>query len=184
MITYIILLRGINVGGQKKIRMAELRKMLEKLDFHDVLTYIQSGNIVVKTAEKNIQILEDNIRKSIFDTFGFDVPVLVKPKDDLKDIFKQNPFTEVGGHDNERVYFVLLKQMPELHLIQAMQEETYPNEKFFVTKNCVYLSCLKGYGNAKLNNNLLERKLKVSATTRNYKTMLKLIQLSKLNKEF
>lgn len=178
MITYIVLLRGINVSGQKKIRMVELKKMLENLNFHDVVTYIQSGNIVIKSAENNTQTLEVIIGKGIFDTFGFDVPVLVKSKNDFENIFKHNPFTKVEDIENKRVYFVLLKQVPDQHLIQAMQKETYANEKFFTTKNCVYLFCLAGYGNAKLNNNLLERKLKVSATTRNYKTMKTLLELA------
>lgn len=178
MITYIVLLRGINVSGQKKIRMVELKKMLENLGLHDVMTYIQSGNIVIKSAEKNTKTLEATIEKGIRDTFDFTVPVLVRSKDDFEDMFKHNPFAESEDIERKRVYFVVLKQVPEEHLIQALKKETYVNEKFFAIKNCVYLSCLKGYGKAKLNNNLLEKKLGVSATTRNYKTVKTLLELA------
>ena len=176
--TYIVFLRGINVSGQKKIKMAELRIILEKIGFHDVTTYIQSGNIIVKTTEKNTKVLEDKIRTGILNAFGFEVPVLVKSKGSLENIFNQHPFVQGESFDNNKVYFVLLKQMPEQYLIQAMDKETFLNERFSITKDCVYLLCVKGYGNAKLNNNFLERKLNISATTRNYKTIKKLLELA------
>jgi len=176
--TYVALLRGINVSGQKKIIMADLRTMLEELDFKEVETYIQSGNIVFNSSEKDAPILEQMIHKAILKTFGFDVPVLVKTYDELKEIFQKNPFKEPSDIENKRVYFAILKETPSLDLIVEFKKEIYAHEKFSVTENCVYLNCLKGAGNAKLNNNLIERKLKVSATSRNYNTMVKLLKMS------
>ncbi len=176
---YIALLRGVNVSGQKKIPMAELRNMLNKMDYKDVSTYIQSGNVVFTSAEKNTETLEKEINRRIQDSFGFDVPVLVKSKTDLGKIIQQNPYTNPEALENKQVYFVLLQNAPNTENIEAFQTDVYQNEKCLITKDCVYLLCINGYGNAKLNNNLIERKLKVKATTRNYRTMLKLMEMAR-----
>ena len=175
MITYIALLRGINVSGQKKILMAELREMLEKMKLSNVETYIQSGNVVFKSAVENVEVLSEKIGKGILNTFGFDVPILVCKASTLTQIFKNNPYED---KDAKAVCFVLLKETPEQHLIDELGKVTYPNEFFKVTPNCVYLYCLNGFGKAKCNNNFFERKLKVQATTRNYNTMVKLLEMS------
>lgn len=175
--TYIALLRGINVSGQKKIPMADLRAMLEKLNFQNVTTYIQSGNIVFASSEMDTGILEERIKAGIQKTFGFDVPVLVKSKNDLKNTLQQNPYTDPEAIEKKLVYFVLLKNVPAPEMVKAFQNESFDNEQFFITEDCVYLLCQTGYGKAKLNNNLIERKLKVEATTRNYRTMVKLLEM-------
>ena len=86
MTNFIALLRGVNVSGQKKMPMADLRAMLEKLNFQNVTTYIQSGNIVFGATETDKGILEKRIKIGIQDVFGFDVPVLVKSKNDFESI--------------------------------------------------------------------------------------------------
>jgi len=176
---YIALLRGINVSGQKKMPMADLRAMLEKLNLKNASTYIQSGNIVFSSDGNNTHILEDIIKTEIRNTFGFDVPVLVKSKSDFETVLKQNPYTDQEAIEKKQVYFVLLKEKPSPELVETFQKEAFANEKFFITDDCVYLFCQTGYGKAKLNNNLIERKLKVEATTRNHRTMLKLLEMAR-----
>lgn len=178
MITYVALLRGINVGGHKKIKMADLRDMLQKMHFEGVETYIQSGNVVFKSDHSNMLSLQEKIKKGIAKTFGFDVHVLVKTRIDLIKILKESPFTKVEDIEANKIYYVLLKNEPEEEAITNINQENYPNELFGITKNCVYLNCINGAGKAKLNNNIIERKLKVEATSRNHRTMLKLIELS------
>lgn len=175
---YIALLRGINVSGQKKIQMVDLRKMLEKLSFKGVSTYIQSGNIVFSSNEIEPYVLEKRLKTAIQDTFGYEVPVLVRSKNDFEHILNQNPYTDLEMLESKQVYFVLLKTVPNSKLIQEFQKLTFENEDFFITEDCVYLYCQSGYGKAKLNNNLIEKKLKVEATTRNYKTMAKLLEMA------
>ncbi len=176
--TYIALLRGINVGGQKKIKMADLGKMMQKLGFEDVITYIQSGNLVFNSETTDRTKLADKIGTAIKVTFGFDVPVLVTSKEELEGILARSPFIDPEDIAANRIYYVLLKNEPDLQLRKGFQEVVYPNERFYITKNCVYLACSVGYGNAKLNNNVIEKKLMVASTTRNHKTMVKLIELS------
>lgn len=176
--TYIALLRGINVAGQKKMPMAEVRKMMVDLGFKEVQTYIQSGNIIFKSTSDTVRKLEKSIHTAIDKAFGFDVPVLVKSVAEIKSIVVQNPFDDKEDLEKNRIYFVLLQEPANPELVIAFKKIEYPNEKYVVSDNCVYLCCKNGYGKAKLNNNLIERKLKVKATTRNYKTMNTLIELS------
>ena len=92
MTTYISILRGINVSGHKLIKMEALRKMYSDLGFSDVRSYIQSGNIIFSYKNSETYSLEKKISKKINDTFGFDVPVLVKEISEFKKILSNNPF--------------------------------------------------------------------------------------------
>jgi uncharacterized protein (DUF1697 family) len=173
--TYIALLRGINVSGQKKIPMVELRDLLSKEGFLDVQTYIQSGNVIFKSSEKNIQKLQLKIHNSIKNHFGFEVPILIKTHKKLKQIFDDCPFSEEKKTNS---YFTMLYSVPEENLVSEVSKINYPNEEFVITNDCIYLYCSIGYGRAKFNNNFFERKLKTTSTARNYKTMVKLMAMS------
>lgn len=175
---YIVLLRGINVGGHKKMKMADLRQMLEKSKFEDVETYIQSGNIVLKSSEGDNNKVAQKIKGGIADTFGFDVPTLVKNHDELKSIFDKNPFTKPSDIENKQVYFALLKDVPQPEFVEEFRKNNFLKEKFQLTDTCVYLNYFVKAHEAKISNNFIERKLKVSATTRNYRTMAKLLEMA------
>ncbi len=171
--TYIALLRGINVGGHKKLKMADLKILFEVLGFADVTTYIQSGNVVFSAKEGNG--LAEMISNEIEKQFGWEVPVLVKTADAIAQILKDCPFEE---EKKVEAYFMLLASPPKKEFMEAVSEISYPNEEFVLSPECVYIFFGKGAGNAKLNNNFFEKKLKVAATTRNYRTLAKLVELA------
>jgi len=173
--TYIVLLKGINVGGHKKVPMAELREILSKLDFKNVQTYIQSGNVILQSSEKNTQKIEETIKKTIFEHFGFEVSVLVKTRQDLKRIFDNSPFSE---EKKQASYFIMLHHTPEKELVKIASEKVYEGEEYEIIKNCIYYYSAKGFGQAKFNANFFERNLKTFATARNYNTMVKLLELA------
>ncbi len=173
--TYIALLRGINVSGQKKIPMAELRELLSNSGLENVQTYIQSGNVIFQSSEKDKKTLETIVHKAIKLHFGFDVPVLVLTPQELNQIFDDSPFPQ---SEKEKSYFMFLYEKPDETLVSEVSQLNYPNEEFIITDNSVYFYCATGYGKAKCSNNFFERKLKVTATARNYKTMVKLLSLS------
>ena len=173
--TYIGFLRGINVSGQKKIKMADLKISLEKIGFLNVHTYIQSGNIVFSSSESSIQMLQEKIQSCIKKKFGFDVPVMLVTKGVIKNILHNYPFKNA---EEKNKYFVLLYTKPQAALQIDFELLEFKNEEFQVKENCIYLNCKIGAGKAKLNTNLIERKLKVIATTRNLKTMQKMLELA------
>lgn len=172
---YIAFLKGINVGGHKKVPMAELRKQLSKSGFENVQTYIQSGNVIFKSSEENIQKIEETIKNAILNFFEFEVSVLVMTWHDLKRIFNDCPFSE----DKKKAsYFMMLHDAPDEALIQVASEKVYEGEEYVIINDCIYYFCAKGYGQAKFNVNFFERKLETFATARNYNTMVKLLSLS------
>ena len=173
--TYIALLRGINVGGHRKIKMVELREVLSKNGFDQVQTYIQSGNILFQSAERDSIKLAATIRKLIDKAFGFPVPVLVVSSERLRTILENNPFQNVA--EENLLFFTLLKEVPEPEKVMEFKGIQFEGEHFHITEYCVYLSFTGNYRNAKLNNNYIEKKLKVEATTRNLKTMRKLLAM-------
>lgn len=174
---YIVLLRGINVSGQKKIKMSELRAMLETLGFSSVSTYIQSGNIILKSALPMSTEVSKIIKNGIYKAFGFKVPVLTLTLPELDEILKQSPFRTLDESESKKWYYVLLQETPNRELINSLQQEKFPNEQFTIATNCVYLSCDQGYGKTKCDNNFFEKKLQVTATTRNHRTMMKLLEM-------
>jgi len=176
--TYIALLRGINVGGHKKVPMAELRTLLTKSGLDNVKTYIQTGNIIFQSNYISTQSLEDHIQKSIIDHFGFDVSVLVKTRGQLLTIFENCPFSEEKKVNS---YFAILSEVPNKDLVKEAYEKTYENEEYVILNNALYFYCANGYGNAKFSLNYFERKLKINATSRNYRTMAKLLEMASTN---
>ncbi len=173
---YIALLRGINVGGHKKIKMAELREALSKNGFEGVQTYIQSGNILFQKEEKDAIKLAQQIHDVIQNRFGFSVPVLVVTLEEVQRILTNNPFGKKP--EESQLFFTLLKQIPEPKNISEFENLHFQNEDFSITDSCVYLSFIGSYHKAKLNNNFIEKKLKVEATTRNLRTMRKLLEMA------
>lgn len=180
MTTYIAFLKGINVGGHKKVSMADLHELLSSSGYENVQTYIQSGNVVLQASEKSLLKIEEVIKKSIFKKFGFEVSVLVKTIQNLERIFDACPFSE---EKKKASYFIMLHDTPESDLIKVASEKVYEGEEYAIIKNCIYFFCEKGFGQAKFNTNFFERKLKTFATARNYNTMVKLIALSSLNEK-
>lgn len=173
--TYIALLRGINVGGKNKILMAELKEALDRIGLLNIKTYIQSGNIIFNSEDKKCSELEHNIKKEILLRFNLDVPVLVVTTKCLQQIFNDCPFTK---DKKQKSYFSLLYSAPNESLVSEISKLDFKNEEIIITPNCVYFYSPIGYGKTKYNNNFLERKLKVTATARNYKTMVKLLELA------
>ncbi|WP_460217775.1 DUF1697 domain-containing protein [Psychroserpens sp. MEBiC05023] len=175
--TYIVLLRGINVGGHKKMPMAELRELLTNVGFNNVSTYIQSGNIILQSLETK-RFVEDKIHDVILSHFGFEVPVISRTRHELLLNFDNCPFSE---EKKKNSYFLLLSDIPSAESLDLVKQITYDNEEFQIVEDCLYLYSSVGYGNSKFNMNMFEKKLKIRATSRNYKTMVKLLDMSSVN---
>jgi uncharacterized protein (DUF1697 family) len=177
MTTYISLLRGINVSGQKKINMNELRKLYESLNFKNVRTYIQSGNVIFSYPNTIVSRLINIIKQTIKNTFGFDVSIIIRTKDDFQKLIKNIPF---ANKDISKRHVTFLSDTPHQLPIDDINSIKDKSEEFFISGKEIYLFCPNGYGRSKLSNNFFERTLKLSATTRNWKTVVKLLEVAKL----
>lgn len=175
--TYITLLRGINVSGQKLIKMADLRTLLKTLNFQNVDTYIQSGNIIFKSEGFTTEQLKAIIEKKIESNYSFHVPAFVFELSEFINLSQTiNIVPDTFNH--ELLYFVFLSVEPGIELIKSIESFNNENEQFWENKQIIYLLGTKGYGRAKMNTNFFEKKLKVDATARNWNTVNKLIVMA------
>jgi uncharacterized protein (DUF1697 family) len=176
--TYISILRGINVSGQKIIKMEALKKMYEKMSFKNVTTYVQSGNVIFQHKNQKTANLEQTISKQIKKIFGFEVPVIVLTINELKNIIEGNLFKNDVAKDPAFLYVTVLASQPEQFDLDVIKSKKLDVEDIFIKERVAYLYCPKGYGTTKLNNNFLEAKLKVIATTRNWRSMNELLRIT------
>ena len=178
MTTYISILRGINVSGQKLIKMDDLRKLYENLGFRSVITYIQSGNVVFKGSDFEHSYFEQKISQQIKKDFGFEVHVIVLTIDRLKQLIVNNPFINDPNKDHSYMHITFLSSKPELYDKDTIESKRQNNEEIQFSENAIYLYCPTGYGRTKLTNNFLESRLKVVTTTRNWKTTNELLKIA------
>lgn len=180
--TYIALLRGINVSGQKIIKMEALKKAFESLDYKRVTTYIQSGNVVFGSAAANTSLLRTQIQNTLLKTFGFEVPVSVRTLKEIEEIIKRNPFKKVKTHEGEKLYISFLSGKPTKAAEEDLADVKNDVDEIRLLGYEVYILCRKGYGNTLFSNTFIEKKLAVSATTRNWDTVQKLLTLGKADR--
>ena len=180
----IALLRGINLGAKRKVLMADLRELFRGLNFSDVKTYIQTGNVVFNSNHsENHSTLAQKIEQSIYSQYQFEVPVMIRTSDEIHEIISNNPFIEKEDVDLERYHVTLLKDTPEPEVLEKIQDYDFSPDKFIIKDQTVYVFCAGRYQDTKLGNTFFEKKLKVRATTRNWKTLLKLSELSQSTKK-
>ena len=173
--TYISILRGINVSGQKKIIMTDLVKLYEDLGFKDVVSYIQSGNVIFKTKQKTTDTkLAKQIEAKIIEKYDFQVPVIIRSLEELHRISTQNPFL---NEPEDSLYVTFLSGTPNANNLEKLEDVSFLPDVYEIKDKEIFLS-VASYGNTKLSNNFFESKLKVTATTRNWKTVNKLLAMA------
>lgn len=171
------MLRGINVSGQKKIRMADLKAMLDGAGLREVQTYIQSGNFIF-CHDAGPEALETLVEKLIFDKYGFDVDCFVLDKTEWKAILDGNPYLKDRNRESGRMYLTFLSDEPSAKDLKELEGFGSEREEFIAAGRVIYLYLPDGYGRTRLNNNVIEKKLKLRATTRNWRTVNKLFEMA------
>jgi uncharacterized protein (DUF1697 family) len=176
--TYISILRGINVGGKNIIRMNSLQELYVEMGFKNVITYIQSGNIVFQCKDTLAEKLEKLISEKILERFLFHVPVIVIEDSELKSVLEQNPFLKETNIDHTKLAITILARPPERAYLSGLENVKYLPDEFYLKGRAIYLYCPNGFARTKLNINFFENKLKVIATARNLKTLNELVKIS------
>ncbi|THD66515.1 DUF1697 domain-containing protein [Robertkochia marina] len=174
---YVSLLRGINVSGKRLIKMEALRRCYESIGFEKVTSHLQSGNLIFYAEEQEVTKLSQKISSRIEAEFGHEVPVMVLTAQEFRNIAESNPFTRHIDKDPSFFHITFLSANPENYDTQAIMEKKQKGEEVAITDRAVYLYCPNGYGKTKLTNNLFENKLNLKATTRNQKTVDRLLEL-------
>ena len=175
----ISILRGINVSGQKKILMKDLKALYEELNFKNVRTYVQSGNVIFDYDKIKTTILPQQIEEKILEKYGFHVSLIVRTVEEMEHILNNNPFLKKNKDEINRFYVTFLSEAPKQEYVAKTNELNFTPDKFIISGKEVYLLIPVSYGNTKLSNNFFENKLKVTATTRNWKTVNELVRIAK-----
>ncbi|HYA33681.1 MAG TPA: DUF1697 domain-containing protein [Candidatus Bathyarchaeia archaeon] len=174
----IALLRGINVSGQKSLKMADLKKAFELLSFRHVLTYAQSGNVIFDCDSSERASLVEHVEKGLSEAFGVPLKVIIRTHQELERIVKNNPLVQRAHVKPDKLHVTFLFDTPDETAASALEAKLGRGEMFQIIGNEVYLYCPNGYARTKLSNAMVEAKLKTIATTRNWKTVNKLLVLS------
>ncbi len=177
--TYLALLRGINVSGQKLIKMEALKKIFEEMGFKNVRTYIQSGNVIFEAGKSKPENLRKKIETGLEKKLGYDVTVVVRTMDELEKVIKGYPFGKVKGHENCRAYVSFLAVEPDKNNINELTSLNSKEEIFHHNGNNIYILLKKGFADSLTGKNIIEKKLKVRATIRNWQTVNKLLTYKK-----
>ncbi len=175
--TFIGLLRGINVGGNKGVPMAKLRELCGELGWQNAQTYIQSGNVVF-SANGKPAALETQLERAIEKHFGFPVPVIVRAATDWPTYIKTNPFLKACEKEANHVMLCLSKISPKTDALKGLRERAADGERLEHIGDALWIHFAQGVARSKLSPALLDRMVGSTVTSRNWLTVLKLQELA------
>lgn len=177
MTTYVALIRGINVGGHKRVAMADLRELLADLGFSDGRSLLQSGNLVFRGRPAPAAKIERQLEAESAKRLGFAADFFVRTADEWQEVVAQNPFREEAKRDPGHLLCVLLKDAPDAKAVSALQAAIPGREVFRAKGHHAYIVYPDGIGRSRLTWTLVERTLGTRGTARNWNTVLKLAAL-------
>lgn len=174
---FISLLRGINVGGNNKLKMAELRESYVSLGFQNVQSYIQSGNLVFEAGkDADVRSVETVIEKQITAKFGFTVPVMAMTETELRHVLGVCTF---NPEQMEKSVIVFLSGDDIRGWAESARNHLVGDEEMVTSDGVAYLYCPNGLGRSKAANTLLSQPPKgIKATMRNLRTLNTLLEMT------
>ena len=172
---FIALLRGINVGGHKKVRMSDLKAICETIGLENVQTYLQSGNVVFSSRRAGPAALARSLETALHERAGVEARIVLRTADDLRKVIAKNPFE--GEREPSRLMVAFLEGEMTKDAKTALQKAATGEEIHFAGREA-YIYFPEGAGNSKLMNAMSEKKLGVAATTRNWNTVNALLRLA------
>jgi uncharacterized protein (DUF1697 family) len=175
-VRFVALIRGINVGGKKKLPMADLRASMASLGYTDVATYIQSGNVVFTSPSDDSTAAARAIEQKIEQDTNLDVSVIVLSRDQLAAVVHHNPFPDSAVRPTE-LHVSFLSASPDKQLLAGIDPHQFEPDEYRLGEQVMYMRCPDGLGRSKLAAYPWERRLGVRATSRNWNTITKLLSL-------
>ena len=177
--SYVALMRGVNVGGHSRVSMQNLKVLFSGLGLSDVATYLQSGNVVFKSTVGDTRQLTRSIENEITDKLAMDVSVILRSGRELEALKESNPFVR-RTKEATQLHVTFLGTEPKPSGLVKLRDVPSSNDEFIVAGREIFLWCPDGYARTKLNNTFFERQLRVRATTRNWRTVVKLGEMTAL----
>ncbi len=175
---YLALLRGINVGGNTKVPMVDLKKAFEELGFTNVKTLMNSGNVLFSCNETDVSILEKSISQQLEKIFGWAISVIVRPQTEIKQLVEDNPFANIKVTPETRLYVTFLSKTPDTSL-RIPYESPEKDLRILRISNheiCSVLILSQKRGTVDLMS-FIEKEFGKNVTTRNWNTVKKLAAL-------
>ncbi len=176
MIQHIVLLRGVNLASRNRIAMPKLREVLTRAGFDEVRTYVQSGNIVLASRASPERVANE-VNRLIKETFGIDVPVLVRSQSELAQVVRRNPLQKVAV-DPKRHLVTFMSAKVGKEMVERMRSVAGPHEEFAVIGREVYSWHPAGVGRSPLWERLAGKAIGVVATSRNWTTVTTLLAMA------
>ncbi len=174
----ISMLRGVNVGGHNQVKMDALRALYESLEFQAVQTYVQSGNVIFRTRQKNLSALATRIQDAIERAFGFRPAVLLRTTDEMRKAIVGNPFAGRRGIEPGKLLVTFLAAEPGPESRSVLDGlKKHPEELHLIGRE-LYIHFPDGAGKSKLPWSAVEKLLKVQGTARNWNTVTKMLEIA------
>jgi len=175
---YICMLRGINVGPHKRMKMEKLRASCQELGFQQVKTYIQSGNVILQAAKLSPAALSKKVEERIASDFGFSVDVMSRNREEMNKIIQGNPLLKEEGIDRTKLHVTFLSDVPTAAALKKLQELTMPPDRACCLGKEIYFYFPNGVSGSSLWKHPLDRVLSVTGTMRNWNTVNNLYEMA------
>jgi uncharacterized protein (DUF1697 family) len=175
--SHVALLRGINVGGKNKLAMKDLVAIFVAAGCVDVQTYIQSGNVVFKASTAVAKRLPSAVSAALLDLAGYRIPVVIRTVDELESVSQNNPFLK-AGRESDTLHVAFLADLPAPARVAAIDPKRSPPDELDLRGREIYLRLPNGVAPSKLTNAYFDATLGTTSTLRNWRTVLKLLELA------
>ncbi|HTU47074.1 MAG TPA: DUF1697 domain-containing protein [Bryobacteraceae bacterium] len=172
------MLRGVNLGPHKRVKMEALRSLYESLGLRDPQTYVQSGNVLFRTSEKNLNAVAKRIEKAIESSFGFHADVILRTTSELREALAKNPFAARSGIDPAKLLVTFLASDPGEEAREKLRQIKAEPEELWIDGRELFIYFPNGLARPKLSIPLIERTLKTSGTGRNWNSVRKLLEMA------
>jgi uncharacterized protein (DUF1697 family) len=173
---YVAFLRGINVGGKNKIKMETLRQVCGSLGFENVKTYINSGNVIFETVETAGKEFAAKIESAIEKEFALKIKVILRKMSEIENIVANNPFAGQFENEKDLHVFFLDEELPE-DKRELLLSNNSENERYVVLNREIFSHLRTDFPDSLMGKDYIGKKLKVSATARNWRTVNKIMEL-------
>jgi uncharacterized protein (DUF1697 family) len=174
----ISMLRGINLGGRNIIRMEALRTLYESMEFENVATFIQSGNVVFRTKERDLGKIARRIGDGIEEEFGFRREVILRTAEEMRAVIARNPFVERKDVEPSNLLVWFLGGAPDAEARKQVLTVKIQQEELRMGERELYIYFPDGQGRSKLSLTAVDRALKFPGTGRNWNSVLKLMAMA------